>query len=981
MKQRICPLWKTFLLFLMFLPFHLFGQVNTISGLVTDNESGFPLPGVTIIIKGTTSGTVTDIDGTYSINASSDQTLVYSFIGYTTAEIPVLDNLILNVALTEETQSLDEVMVIGYGTQKKSDKTGAVAQVSADEMTGGVITDPMQAIQGQIAGVMITKKGGDPNAGFAVKIRGASGFDSNTQPLYVVDGVPGVDPTTISPEDIETFNVLKDASSTAIYGSQGSNGVILITTKSGVSSKNVLQLNVKVSAETAANRLDLLTADEVRQFASDNGLVFVDGNADTDWQDAIFRTGLSTTYNMNYSGGNEKTNYYVSGTQSNWTGILEGTEKERSIGKINLTQKALNDKLIISSSISGTFEKNDYEDYNGYGLKDILYQAYSRNPTDPIYNADGSYYQVKREFNYVNPLATINEVQNVRDAKRFFGSLKADLTIAKGLVGTVNLGYTRDDHENQLFEPRESWASTTSGKAKRSYDNKSKKLLESYLTYSKTFSNIHNLDMVVGHSWQETNSDGFGVTALNANSDFMGADNLGSLVLLDRDGTTSYRNMSRLIGFFGRAQYNYASKYYASASIRRDGSTKFGKNNQWGWFPTAAVGWTIHREAFMQDLDFISNLKLRASYGVSGNQEIGEYRSKTIIIASGTATDPESGSTVINFPPDWNSNPDLKWEQTKEVNIGLDFGIINNRISGTLELYQKKTSDLLGQFIVPVPPNVARIKWGNAGSMENKGVELLLQVFAVDRNNFKWKTNINAAHNQQTMLDLGGRVAEGDVRKEGYISGRGLTGSWVLGIMAGESLGSFYLPVYTGMVGGKMTYRSNSGGYTDIIADAKREIVGTALPDLELGWSNYLTFYKRWNLDFSFRAMLGNEVYNATRMLFDYPGDFPSLNKLPDAIDWYNQGRKSPAQESDLYIENASFLRLDYLALSYNVNAASIKWLSNLKFSVAGNNLFVLTNYSGIDPETSIDGLNFGIDQYNTYPKTRSITFGINASF
>jgi TonB-linked SusC/RagA family outer membrane protein len=980
MKQRICPWWKAFLLFLMFLPFQLFGQVNTITGRITDKSDGNPLPGVTIIVKGTTTGTVTDIDGTYSIKASPDQTLVFSYIGYSGIESLVGENLILNISLSSETLALDEIMVIGYGTQKKSDKTGAVAQVKADEMTGGVITDPLQAIQGQVAGVMITKKGGDPNSGFAVKIRGASGFDSNTQPLYVVDGVPGVDPTTISPEDISTFNILKDAASTAIYGSQGSNGVIIITTKSGSSEKSVLQFNVKVSAENAANRLPLLSAAEVRKFASDNGLVFVDGGANTDWQDAIFRTGISTDYNLNYSGGSEKTTYYASGTQSKWTGILKGTQKERSIGKINITQKALNDKLIISSSLSGTFEKNDYEDYGGYGLKDILYQAYSRNPTDPIYNADGSFYQVKREFNYVNPLATISEVQNTRDAKRFYGSMKADLTIFKGLVGTVNLGYTRDDNENQLYEPRESWASTTSGRAKRSYDNRSKKLLESYVTYGKLFNEVHDFNAVIGYSWQETNNDGFGVTATNANSDFMGANNIGSLVQIERDGTSSYRSMSRLIGFFGRAQYNYAGKYYASGSIRRDGSTKFGKNNKWGWFPTAAIGWTINKEGFLQDVDFLSTLKLRASYGVSGNQDIGEYKSRTVIVASGTATDPETGNTVINFPPDWNTNPDLKWEQTAEVNFGLDYGFIKNRISGSLEVYRKKTTDLLGQFTVPVPPNVARITWGNSGSMENKGIELLISAFVIDRSNFKWKTNLNGSHNKQTMLDLGGRATSG-VRQEGYISGRGLTGSWVIGIIEGESLGSFYLPVYAGIVGGKMSYKSLNGGYTDNISLAKRQIVGTALPKAEIGWSNYLTFFKRINLDFTFRAMLGNQIFNATRMLFDYPGDFPSLNKLPDAINWYKQGRTSSAQESDLYVENASFLRLDYLALTYSVNTAKINWLTDLKFSVAANNLFILTSYTGIDPETSIDGLNFGIDQYNTYPKTRSFTFGINASF
>lgn len=981
MNRKNIPSWKLFLLLMLLLPVNLLAQVITVTGQVTDSETGEALPGVTVISKGTTVGAVTDYNGDYSIDLVPDAILVFSYIGYAKQEIPVNNQTIINVQMGEETAELDEVIVIGYGVQKKSDKTGAVAQVTSDEMIGGLLTDPLQAIQGQVAGVSITKKGGDPNAGYVVKIRGASGFDSNTQPLYVVDGVPGVDPTTISPEDIETFNILKDAASTAIYGSQGSNGVIIITTKSGQANTSQLSFNVKVSADQAANRLDLMSASDLRNFVSTHPeFNLVDGGADTDWQDEIFRTGITTSYNLNYSGGSDRTTYYASATQAKWTGVLKGTEKKRTIGKINLSHEAIENRLTIAASMAGTFEQNDYEDYNGYGLKDILYQAYSRNPTDPVLNADGSYYQVERAFNYVNPIATINEVQNVRDAKRFYGNMKSDLIIFEGLTATLNLGYTRDDHENQVFEPRDSWASTTSGKARRVYDNRSNKLLESYLTYAKTFG-AHDVNAVLGYSWQETNGDGFQVEATDANSDYMGADNLGSLVKLEKDGATSFRYMSRLIGFFGRAQYNYNRKYYASASLRRDGSTKFGENNKWGWFPTAAVGWTIHREDFMQNVDAISSLKLRVSYGVSGNQAIGEYRSQQVRVAGGIATDPESGAEVISFPPEWNSNPDLKWEQTSEINLGLDFGFINNKVSGSLELYRKLTSDLLGQFPVPVPPNVARFTWGNSGKMENKGIELLVQIFAINKTNFQWKTNVNVAHNTQVMTDLGDFAAESGVRREGYISGRGLTGAWVVGILEGESLGSFYLPVYAGLSSGKMAYKSKSGGFTDNIADAQREIVGTGLPLVEIGWSNSFTFFQNWSLDFSLRSMVGNKVFNATRMMFDYPGEFPTLNRLPDAVDWYDQGRTNPPQESDYYIEDASFLRLDYLSLNYNFTPQKIEWLKNLRVSLSSNNLFLLTSYSGIDPETSIDGLAFGIDQYNTYPKTRTFTIGINATF
>lgn len=972
------------LILITLFPAQLFAQGRTITGIVTDEVTGDPLPGVTIVIKGTSSGTVTNINGEYSLMVSTDQTLVYTFIGYSAKEVVVGNDPVINVQMAETFTELEELVVIGYGVQKKSDKTGAVAQVSSEEMIGGVITDPLQAIQGQVAGVMITKKGGDPNSGFVVKIRGASGFDSDTQPLYVVDGVPDVDPTTIAPEDIATFNVLKDAASTAIYGSRGSNGVILITTKKGSSSAGKIQVNVKVSVDQTSNRLDLLTADDMRDYvASDTSIIFLDGGANTDWQDEIFRTGISTSYNVNYTGGTESSSVYASLTQADWTGVVKGTEKERTIGKINLSQKAINNRLLLTASLSGTFEKNDYEDYDGNGIKDILYQAYSRNPTDPVTNADGSYYQIERVFNYVNPVATINEVTNVRDAKRFYGNVKADMEIMEGLTGTVNMGYTRDDNEGTVFEPRDSWASTSSGYLKRYYDNDSRKVIETYLSYNNTINGDHNINGVLGYSWQETNTDGFTVAYKNANSDIIGPDNISSLVDPDIDGTTSYRTMSRLIGFFGRAQYNYQGKYYLTASLRRDGSTKFGEDNQWGWFPTAAIGWNIKSEPFMQNTDFLSALKLRASWGVSGNEAIGEYRSQLVREASGITTDPETGEDVVSFTSSWNSNPELKWEQTTEVNFGVDFGVLNNRISGSLEFYRKVTTDLLGRFLVPKPPNLSEWTWDNSGEMENTGIEALIQAYPVSNSNFKWRTNFNFSANRQIMTDLGKHAGDEEgVRQEGYISGRGLTSAWVIGVLEGESLGSFYLPVYVTLNDeGKMIYKSKTGGYTDNVSDAQREVVGTALPLFEVGWSNSLTFFNDWMLDFSFRSMVGNKVFNATRLLFDDPSDLPDLNKLQDALDWEEQGRTSPPAESDYYVEDASFLRLDYLALSYFVNTEKISWLGDLRISLSSNNLFTLTNYSGIDPETSIDGIDFGIDQYNTYPKTRTFSIGINASF
>lgn len=963
-----------------------FSQSRTITGKVMGSDSQEPLIGVSIVIKGTTIGTITDVDGSYTIAATPGQTLVYSFIGYNKQERVVGDATAINVILDVNAELLGEVVAIGYGVQKKTDKTGAVANVKAEDLGQGVLTDAIQALQGKAAGVMITKKGGDPNAGFSVKIRGASGFDSGTQPLYVIDGVPGVDPTTVAPEDIESYNILKDAASTAIYGSRGSNGVIIITTKkgSGGDKGGQIQFNTNLSIEQVTRQLDFLSADELRKYVADNNLVgFIDGGASTNWQDEVFKTGYTQSYNLSFSGGNEKSNYYASVTQANWEGVMRGTSKERTIGKINLSHKGLNDKLTISGSLSGIFENNDYEDYDGYDKTDIIYHTYSRNPTDPIKLEDGSYHQSEREFNYSNPLATIDEIQNLRDAKRSYGNLRADLEITKGLIATVNTGYTRDDSESFYFQPRESWVTTAKGLGSRSYGNSSMKLLETTINYTKEF-NDHNLNLLGGYSYQENNADGFGANGRDAYSDYTKSDRLQTLLDVKSGDISSYRSQSKLIGFFARAQYNFASKYYASASIRRDGSSRFGDNNKWGWFPTAALGWNLDQEDFIQNYDWINQLKLRASFGVSGNQEIGNYRSKVMYYTSGTGVSVEDGSSVITFSPAWNANPDLKWEETSELNVGIDYALLNSRLNGSIEVYYKRTNDLLGAYSVPVPPNLASTTFANSGSMENKGIEFNAQYIVFDQKNFKWKTNLNIAHNRQKMLDLGAYAPQDGVRKEGWLSGRGLIGdqNWVTGVIKGEPLGAFYIPVYVTMKDGKFVYKSKSGGYTDELSLAQREIVGTAAPDLELGWSNSMTFFKNWTLDFTFRSMIGNDVYNATRMFFDNPNNLPSLNALPEALDWAKQGRKDGPKISSYYVEDGSFVRLDYLALGYNLNTSKLNdWVKTARLYVAANNLLLITGYSGVDPETYVDGVSYGVDQYNVYPKTRSLSVGLNLTF
>ena len=497
----------------------------------------------------------------------------------------------------------------------------------------------------------------------------------------------------------------------------------------------------------------------------------------------------------------------------------------------------------------------------------------------------------------------------------------------------------------------------------------------------KSFRELHNLNVLGGYSWQENGKDGFFAKGEDAQSDYIGSSDLAIFNQVNYGDIGSWKQESTLIGFFARAQYNFNQKYYASASLRRDGSSKFGANNKWGWFPTASVGWNIHSENFMRNVDWLDQLKLRASYGVSGNQEIGEYHSLVVWQPAGTATNPETGQQVVTFEPAWNANPNLKLEQTSEINLGIDFSFFKGRLSGTFEIYQKKTKDLLGQYNVPVPPNLAERTWANSGELENKGVELFIQGFPVSTSNFSWKTAMSLAHNRTTVTDLGDYFNEEDgVRKEGYISGRGMVGTeyYVIGLIEGEQIGAFYLPTYVALQDGEFVYESQTGGFTTDLAQAKRRIVGYAAPDLEIGWSNHLTYRKSWHLDFSFRALIGNDVYNATEMFFDDPGLLESLNASPAALDWDAQGRTSAASLADFYVEDASFLRLDYISISYDFKfGENHNVFKSLTLYVSSNNLFTITGYSGVDPETKISGLGFGIDQYNVYPKTRTFSIGI----
>ena len=892
------------------------------------------------------------------------------------------DQDVIDIALSAKSELLEEIIVIGYGTQKKTDKTGAVSHVTSEDLNQGNLTDPIQGLQGKAAGVSITKVGGDPNAGFSIRVRGSSGHSASTDPLFVIDGVPGADPTMISPEDIESYNILKDAASTAIYGSRGANGVIIITTKQGGKKDGTAVSEVNFNSQYSMSKVDkllnVLDADQIRQYAADYNVDFNDGGANTDWQEELYRSGSTFENSLSFSGGSSKSFYRASLSHTDWVGVMKGTEKERTTAKMNITHKGFNDRLTLNANMAVSFENNDYENYGGNGKDAVIYQALTRNPTDPVYGPDGDYDRTQRVFNYENPIAVVDMVTNIRDAKRYLGSLKADYNILEGLNATALVSYIRNDQEYTYFRPKGVFASADNGFGRRSYDNYSDKQLEAYLTYVKSLNNKHNIDLMGGYSWREASYDGLYAQAQNPQSPYIGANDLRTFVEVNYGDVGSYKNNEKLIGFYGRAQYNFKSKYYLSASIRRDGSSKFGKNNKWGWFPTVSASWNMQEEGFLADVYWLDQLKLRASYGISGNQGFGSGNSQVSFVPSGLATNPENGEQVITFVAARNQNPDLKWEKTAETNIGIDFALLQSKISGTIEIYQKHTTDLLYPRQTALEGgNVSRTTFDNAGEILNQGVELYLQAFVLNKDKMTYKTSLTVSRNKSEWIEL---VSIGF---DGYVSGRGAVGDafYLIRNAEGHEVSEFYLPEIVALQDGEFIFRSKQGGYTDQLANAQREFAGSPNPDIELGWANNFTFFKNWSLDFSLRSMIGHEKYNATKMFMDSPFDLPDLNAVEEALDWAEEGRVSTSVVATEYLEDASFIKLDYVSLGYTFNADKIDWLHNLKIFVIANNVFTLTNYSGADPEIYYSNLAYGWDQYNVYPRTRSITFGLNATF
>ena len=966
----------------------MFAQ-NAVTGQVKD-QTGEPLIGVSILEQGTNNGTVTDIDGNFRLNVAQGKTLNISYIGYKTQAVRVSGSR-LNVVLEEENTNLNEVVVVGYGTMRRKDVTSSITTVKAEDLNRGVFTDPGQMLQGKVPGLVISSTA-DPNGGATITLRGASTLRSGAMsPYYVIDGIPGVDPSTVAPDDIESIDVLRDATATAIYGSKAANGVIIITTKKGAEEKTNVTYNGYVAIDNILKKYDVATAAELRDYASKNGVALKDGGANTNWQDEVLRTGISHNHNLSISGGNGRTSYMVSGNLMKRQGIIKETGMDRFNVRSLISTKLLKDRLSISMGLNAMYGKHFGVPTGDKGASVLDAMNYF-SPTNPIKNADGSWSTGAGSKNY-NPLALMYEdtSETIWKRNQFIG--KATLEILKGLLWNVNYSWSNYQSTYSGYNTRNSQIEgigNKNGQASRNTYFGHEQTFETYLNYGFT-AGKHKVDLMAGYSWeQKKNNDGFGVAVEGFYNDDLKWNNLSyaqTVLPVQNSISSGYVENVKNISFYGRANYSFDGRYMLQATIRRDGSSVFGKNNRWGTFPSISGAWNITEEAFMKNQNLFSNLKLRAGYGVSGNaMGFDVYSSYVTYGASGTFV--YDGKTYRTYAATKNANPDLKWETTSMLNVGLDFGFMKNRINGTIEVYNKKTKDLIWGYPVPTTQYVYGWMDANVGEMTNKGIEFTINIDAIRTKDFNWMTTINLSHNKNTVDKMQNdqfhttNLTQGDPDVAG-VSANG----WTQRIMEGESIGTFYTYQYAGTVNGRSEYyvldeNGNKTGETTNNPGLKdRAITGCAQPKLTAGWNNSFS-YKNWNLNAFITGVFGNDVYNSPRAHYTSAQMFSDGKNVLKEFLSNPAGDASGSLPSDRFIEKGTYVRLQSLSLSYTFRNCFNNWIQDLTLYGTANNLLTITNYKGLDPEVNLGGIDPGIDyRWSRYPHARTFMVGVKINF
>ncbi len=977
----------------LFLSVGAFAQQIAVKGIVKD-ATGEPVIGANVVVKGTTNGTITDFDGNFQLNANKGDIISVSFIGYTSQELPATAEF-MNIIMKDDSEMLNEVVVIGYGSVKKNDLTGSVTAIKAEELNRGVVTSPDQMLKGKVPGLLVTPASGDPTGSATIRIRGAASLYANNDPLIVIDGVPitpeggagmGNPLATVNPNDIESYTVLKDASATAIYGSRASNGVIIITTKKGTGDKIQVAYGSSYSLKQNTSTLDVMTGDQYREYVEktyagtsrlENIKKYM-GTANTNWQDLIYRTAFSTDQNVSVYGNKGKLPFRASVGYTYDEATLKVGDNQRANMSISLTPKFFEDHLSVNANAKGVYNRANYPNSGAIG------DAISFSPTVPVTNEDGSYFNwyssdgSANTMASINPLSQLYEPYNVNETWRSMGNLQLDYKIHgfEDLRFNLNLGYDFSRTTGETYNELGGILSKRNGASDyyKTYANQnSNTLLEFYGNYNKDF-DIHHLDVMAGYSWQHN------YVKYNSSSYY----NNDRSQLYQQNPTD--RREYYLVSFFGRVHYSIDSKYLFTFSLRDDASSRFSKDNRWGIFPSAAFAWNIKEENFIKNNNFFSSMKLRLGWGQTGQQDIGmdrcyAYQAKYTESSALTTRIPWGNGFIYTLAPNA-YNPNIKWETTETFNVGLDFGIFNGRINGSVDAYLRKTTDLLNEINTPMGSNFSNKIISNVGDMKNMGLEFNVNFIPIERNDMRWTINVNGTLQKTEITKLTNTPSE-DYYGVQVGSGMSSIGGYTSLYRVGYTPYTYYLY--------QQAYDENGSPLQNVFVDrngdgtiteADRYVTGKSIsPKFFFGISSSFS-YKNWDFGFNAHGSLGGYALNkvAKNNATSYSDDHTKgyINNLSTYVlktNW-TQSMSEFQQVSDMFLENASFFRLDDINVGYTFDKIK-NWKGKIRVGASVQNVFTITNYSGLDPELTVAD---GVDN-NLIPRPRLYTLRLNINF
>jgi len=966
---------------------------KNISGTITDS-TGKAVAMVNVTEKGTRNTVMSAQDGSFTIKTNApNPVLVVSSVGYVSRELPVANEDNINIILSAEVSNLNEVVVIGYGIQKKADVTSSVATIKSENFVKGTVLDAGQLLQGKVAGLSVSAPSGDPTSGSQILLRGSTTIlGANANPLILIDGIPG-DLKTVAPEDIESMDVLKDGSAAAIYGTRGTNGVIIVTTRRASGNfTNAVEYSGYVSTQTIARKMDMLTAADYRkQIADGTRDASWDLGSSTDWLKEISQTPISHVHNLTFRGGNSRTNYLANVNYRMLEGIFKKSDNNTFTGRVDINHSMFNDKLKFNFGVISSQNKytttGDGASFNGYTYR----QALIRNPTSPVYDSTGKWYEQTGLFNYENPLSRLYESDGQNTSQNTRYNTNISLTPIRGLKLNALLSYTKFNQTRGYSETKQHISTLRDGKngyASVGGIESVDRLMELTAQYNKTI-DAHKFSVLAGYSYQENEYRENWMQNWDFPTDLFGYNNIGIGKAL-KEGlapTYSYKGVTNLIGFFGRLTYSYKDRYLLLGSLRYEAASQlYGTKKPWGLFPAASVGWRITNEPFMQGQRIFDDLKLRAGYGVTGTQPNSLFLGVALLNYGGYFL--SNGQWIQTLTPSQNPNPNLRWEEKHESNIGIDFSMFKGRISGSVDYYVRNINGLLYDYQVPSPPNLYTSTRANVGKMQNKGIEVIVNYTPVQTRTFSWTTSVNFSTNSNKLASLSNDLYKLNTN---YFTTGG-TGEPIQTfthiVEIGKNIGDFYGFKVTDVTDdGKWIYEGKDGKpvqYNDFNhAFEDKKVLGNGLPKYYAGWNNNFS-YKNWDMAITMRGAFKYQILNFQRMYYENT-NLQQYNRLKSAYDKVFGkavlSKEMPLEFNSYYVENGDFWKVDNVTIGYNFRKTGVKFIKSARLYVSTLNTFTITGYKGIDPEVNRLGLNPGDDDRDKYPTTRTYTFGVNLNF